>query len=227
VTYVDLIAGTNYTLVEAAQTSPWALKSIECKFDGEPAVDITQGGTFTVGVGETTVCTITNERLRGSLKVIKHMVNDNGGTAAASEFTLSLNDGVTGSFTGNEAPGATFAFDEGHAFNVSEIGGPAGYLPSLSGDCSGKIVAGVTKTCTVTNNDIAPKLTVIKSVRTNDGGTAAPDEFKPSVAGTVVTSGQGSCRFRPRASRAAPRTPDLDHAQLCRRCPVTFYTRNS
>ncbi len=189
-TYTDLIAGTNYTLVEGAQSSPWKLKSIECKFDGEPVVDVTQGGTFTVGVGGPTQCTITNERLRGSLTVIKHMITDNGGTASASAFTLSLNDGVTDPFPGNEAPGTTFTFDEGHAFNVTEIAGPAGYLASLSGDCSGKIVAGVTKTCTVTNNDIAPQLTVIKSVTTNNGGTAAPNDFKPTVAGTIVTSGQ-------------------------------------
>jgi Prealbumin-like fold domain len=187
-TYLDLIPSEKYTLVEGAQVSPWALKSISCKFDGEPAVDVTLGGNFTVGVGETTVCIITNERKQGKLTVIKHMVTDNGGTAVSTNFTMSLNDGVTQPFAGHESPGDTFTFDEGHTFNVTEIG-PAGYAATFSGDCSGAIVAGVTKVCTVTNNDIAPTLRVIKQVNNDDGGTAQPNDFKPSVAGVVVVSG--------------------------------------
>jgi hypothetical protein len=67
----------------------------------------------------------------GHLVVIKHVINDNGGTGTAKDFTLS----VSRSFPGAESPG------------------PAGYTQSLSGDCSGSINAGDNKECTVTNND--------------------------------------------------------------------------
>ena len=138
-------------------------------------------------MGETTVCTITNQRLRGSITVIKIVVDDNGGTATSSSFTMSLNDGTTASFAGS-ASGETFTFDEGHIFNVTETG-PSGYSTTTSGDCSGVIGAGVNKVCTVTNNDVAPRLTVIKRVLNPNGGSALPDAFKPSVGGTVVVSG--------------------------------------
>ena len=60
------------------------------------------------------------------------------------------------------------AVDPG-AYSVSE---PAvGYAASFSADCTGTIAIGETKTCTVTNDDIAPKLIVIKHVINDDGGT--------------------------------------------------------
>jgi hypothetical protein len=186
-TYTDLIPGTNYTLSEAAQVSPWSLDSIWCVFDGDSPYNATLGNSFPVGVGETTVCTITNKRLRGSITVIKIVVNDNGGTSTSSSFTMSLGDGTTPSFPGSSS-GETFTFDEGHTFDVSETG-PVGYAATYSADCKGSIAAGVTKVCTVTNNDIAPRLTVIKDVKNPNGGTAQPDAFKPSVGGTVVVSG--------------------------------------
>ena len=68
----DLITGTNYTLAEGA---PWELVSIVCGGN-----DITDGGSFEVVASQTTTCTITNKRKRGSLTVIKHVINDNGGT---------------------------------------------------------------------------------------------------------------------------------------------------
>lgn len=100
--------------------------------------------------------------IQPKLIVIKHVINDNGGTAVASSFTMS----VTGSspspasFPGAESPGTTVNLNAG-AYSVSETG-PSGYSSSFSADCSGSIAAGQTKTCTITNSDIAPTLTVNK-----------------------------------------------------------------
>ena len=60
---------------------------------------------------------------------------------------------------------------------VTETGGPQGYaLVGFTGDCDagGQITLklGDEFTCTITNDDIAPKLKVIKHVVNNDGGTA-------------------------------------------------------
>lgn len=148
----NLIAGDNYTLVEAPQTTPWQLVSIICTFDAQPPVDLTNGGTFTVDPTASTDCVITNRRLRGSLQVIKQVINDNGGTAVPGDFTITLGDSANTTFPGAGGSGTIFTFDHGYTFNVSEIGLPAGYsLVSISGTCSGAIVADTTQTCTLVN----------------------------------------------------------------------------
>jgi len=181
----NLIAGTNYTLTEAPQTSPWQLVSISCTTDGQPAVDLTTGGTFVVDANTLTACTITNRRLRGSIRVVKHVVNDNGGTAQASNFTLSLGDSAGTTFAGVASPGVLFTFDDGYTFNVTETALPPGYAQTgATGDCSGAIVAGQTKVCTITNDDIPPQLTVIKHVINDNGGTATANQWTMNVAAT-------------------------------------------
>src|SRR5919108_6594457 len=72
------------------------------------------------------------------LIVIKHVVNDDGGTATASQFTMTIN-GVTAtggnSFPGAEAPGTDKVVTPG-SYSVSEIG-PSGYAAGFSADCTG------------------------------------------------------------------------------------------
>jgi Prealbumin-like fold domain len=138
----------------------------------------------TIGNGETKTCTVTNDDIQPVLHVIKHVVNDNGGTASASNFTMT----VTGSSPspasspGAESPGTTVHLNAG-SYSVSESG-PSGYADSYSADCSGSVSVGDEKTCTVTNNDIQPKLYVIKHVVNDNGGTATASQFTMSVTGS-------------------------------------------
>jgi hypothetical protein len=94
------------------------------------------------------------------LIVIKHVVNNDGGSATASQFTMTIS-GVTAtggnSFPGEESPGTDKVVTPG-SYGVTETG-PAGYAVTFSSGCTGTIVLGETKTCTVTNNDIAPRRT--------------------------------------------------------------------
>ncbi|MCL4295825.1 MAG: S8 family serine peptidase [Anaerolineae bacterium] len=131
--------------------------------------------------GGSATCTITNDDQPATLIVIKTVVNDSGGTAVASDFTLDsggTND-TPDNFAGEEAPGTAVTLDAG-SYNVTETG-PSGYAASYSADCTGSIAIGETKTCTVTNNDIAPQLIVIKHVINNNGGTASAGDFTMSV----------------------------------------------
>jgi Prealbumin-like fold domain len=95
----------------------------------------------------------------GTLIVIKHVVNDNSGASEAADFTISVTGGspVPATFPGEEAPGTTVTIEAG-SYTVAEIG-PVGYVAFLSAGCSGSIGVGETKTCTITNNDIAPRRT--------------------------------------------------------------------
>lgn len=136
-----------------------------------------QGGT----------CTFTNDAQPGTLTVIKEVINDNGGTADASDFTIHVSNGTPGTFSG-DANGTAVTVAAGDAYSVTED--PAfGYTTSFSADCSGTMPEGGSKTCTVTNNDIQPKLTVTKVVVNDNGGTAVISDFPLFVGATGVTSG--------------------------------------
>ena len=92
------------------------------------------------------------------LVVIKHVINDYEGNAAAGDFTITVS-GVTvvggNAFPGAEAPGTNQTLSSVGAYSVGETG-PDGYKASYSADCSGTIALGETKTCTVTNDDVNP-----------------------------------------------------------------------
>lgn len=124
------------------------------------------------------------------LIVIKDVVNDNGGGADASQFTMTIT-GVTAtggnSFPGEEVPGTDKIVTPG-SYSVTETG-PAGYDASFSSECSGTIAAGQTKTCTVTNDDQPAHLIVIKHVINNDTGSATASDFTMTINGVTVPSG--------------------------------------
>ena len=120
------------------------------------------------------------------LVVVKHVINGNGGGADAGDFTMSVTatNPSTASFPGDEA-GTTITLDPG-SYEVSESG-PSGYSASFSADCTGTIALGETKTCTVTNDDIAPTLTVTKTVVNAAGGDTG--RFNLTIDGTTAGSG--------------------------------------
>ncbi len=141
------------------------------------------GDQITLGLGESAICTIINNDNPAHLIVIKHVINDNGGTAEADDFTLDaggINDSPD-NFAGAEAPGVNVTLNAG-AYSATESG-PVGYAASYSADCSGTIALGVTKTCTVTNDDIAPSLTLVKQVVNDNGGTALASEWTLTATG--------------------------------------------
>ena len=153
---------------------------------------------FAVVAGETTACTITNRKRQGYLRVIKHVVNDNGGTATASQFLMSLNDGgttpafggVEGTFGAPGTGGILFTFNEGHTYSVTEEMGTLStkYTASSLGACAGTIETNVTKVCQITNDDIAATLKVIKHVVNDNGGTKGAGDFMMHVTATNPSS---------------------------------------
>ena len=168
-TEVTLDAGS-YNVTESGPSGYTASFSADC--------------SGTIANGQTKTCTVTNDDQAAKLIVIKHVINDNGGTATAANFTLDsggAND-TPDNFAGAESPGTEVTLDAG-SYNVTESG-PSGYTASFSADCSGTIGNGQTKTCTVTNDDQAAKLIVIKHVINNNGGTATAANFTLDSGGT-------------------------------------------
>ncbi|MFH0978040.1 MAG: ice-binding family protein [Candidatus Woesearchaeota archaeon] len=125
-----------------------------------------------------------------SLTVKKIVINDNGGTAHVSNFTLLINgSSVLSGIANVVAPGS---------YVVSEIG-VSGYNGTITGDCSPSgmvtLTMGQNKTCTITNNDVpsppanSPKLTVNKIVINDNGGTKNVSNFTLKVGSVIVVSG--------------------------------------
>jgi hypothetical protein len=124
-----------------------------------------------------------------TLIVIKHVINNNGGTAIAGDFTMSVNNpGATPpTLPGAESPGTEVIVDPGD-YSVSESG-PSGYTASYSADCTGSMTIEQTKTCTVTNDDIAPVLHLRKTLTNDNGGTALATDWTLAAAGPTSLSG--------------------------------------
>ena len=131
------------------------------------------------------------------LTLDKTVTNDNGGTEADDAFTLEFDGGSAGTGSGIEgsATVTTVPVSIG-TFNLSETG-PTGYaLETLS--CVGaadtattvanpqvSILQGELVTCTFVNNDIAPRLTITKTI---SGGPAALSDFTLSFDGPSGTA---------------------------------------
>ena len=125
-----------------------------------------------------------------TLNVIKHVVNNNGGTATAQRVEprrrLVERRDRDGNAAGAESPGTAYTLQVGKQYSVTESGGPSGYAASSSTDCTiPSAVSGTTYTCTITNDDQAPSLTLQKTVINNNGGSA------PNTAWTLTATGTG------------------------------------
>ncbi len=181
-----LTAGS-HTASEVANVSGYAASSW--------GTDCAASGNITLNPGDNKTCTITNNDQPGILIVKKTVINDNGGTKNAADFSFQINNGTTTAF---EAGGQNNIAVNAGAYSVSEPA-TAGYGASYD-NCSNVVIGnGETKTCTITNDDIAPSLTLRKTVVNGDSGTATADQWtltadagnagKLTGAGPAVASG--------------------------------------
>ena len=141
------------------------------------------GANITVGIGGEATCTITNNDIAPKLHLRKIVVNDNGGTATVADFTLTANG--TGA---NDLNGASPVDSDGtlqaDTWALSESTSATGYTASawscVGGTQNGSNISvgiGGEATCTITNDDNAPKLIVIKHVINDNGGTKNAGDF--------------------------------------------------
>ena len=152
---------------------------------------------MTVGPNDIVSCLVRNQQQSlPTLTLRKVVVNNNGGTALPTAWTLNANgptalSGATGSaaVTNVVVPAGTY--------NLSESNGPPGYTPS-AWSCTGAASSTATSvtlsstsaaTCTITNDDQPAHLTLIKQVQNNFGGTALPTAWTLHANGPTTISG--------------------------------------
>lgn len=166
---------------------------------GLPTAGTATGVGLSLKPGSEVTCEITNDDVAPTLTLAKTIINDNGGAATTADFELSI-DGT------EVASGAANVLSAGVAYTISELD-HGGYsegtwsctdanglttgLPA-AGDATGTdltLAEGAEVTCEITNDDIAPTLTLTKSVTNDDGGILTDADFDLSIDGVVATSG--------------------------------------
>ncbi len=162
------------------------------------------------------VCTVTNTQQpqpQAGFTLFKNVINDNGGTVAASAWTLnaSLKAGSSGTCTASGFAGSDSDSGVSGSLSVSdnvaqcvyeiyETGGPALGYSAVGWSCSGDVsrngneitVGSGGGSCTITNDDQPPSLTLVKQVTNDNGGTAQASDWTLSAAGPTPISGAGS-----------------------------------
>ncbi|MDO9302490.1 MAG: hypothetical protein Q7T89_13980, partial [Anaerolineales bacterium] len=166
--------------------------------------------------GGSATCTITNNDNASTLKLVKTVTKDDGGTAVADDWTLyaaATDLGFTDrNFDNLGGSGIFETVYANHGYDLSESV-VTGYTAG-SWSCDGGTLVGSTitlalgddVTCTINNDDVAPKLIIIKHVINDNGGpyvasdwkldsggnNDSPDDFTGSETGTTVTLDAGN-----------------------------------
>ncbi len=188
-TFHAVNAGTTYTLSESVTPSGYASSWWSCT-GGEAS-----SNTVKLGVGQNVTCTINNDDIAPTLRLVKNVVNNYGGNAVANDWDLTATGEARG-FTDKGDSTTVHTVKAGVEYTLTESN-VSGYtttgLYCTGGSLSeNKLTLGLNENvvCTITNSDIAPTITLIKSVDHNHGGNASVNDFGLTIGGTSVTSGQ-------------------------------------
>ncbi|HET7449700.1 MAG TPA: hypothetical protein VFJ78_03830 [Gaiellaceae bacterium] len=186
---------TTFQTYTVAETVPsgWSLTGVQCSVtSANGGSQSTSGATTTINLkeGENVTCTYSDLLQTGTLIVKKVVINDNGGTKIATDFSFQVNGGTATSFLQDGADtlkGKNTLTVNAGTYTVTE---PAvtGYTTTYD-NCSNVAVAnGGSQTCTITNNDQAGTLIVKKVVINDNGGTKIATDFSFQVNGGTATS---------------------------------------
>lgn len=190
VVYDNVTPGT-YTVNELGLTGYQFLSgdgSTNCTIDdGEATMTVAAGNPAT-----NAICVFTNETIPVTTLTVDVVVtNDNGGTLTSSAIQPMIN-------AINVTDGVASTVNPGTYTVTTNPASVTGYTVTYSGTCdamgSATLAEGDASTCTVTFDDVAASLTVIKTVINNTTGTSAADDFTLDITnnGSALTSVAGS-----------------------------------
>lgn len=137
-----------------------------------------------------------------TLTLVKDVINNNGGTAVDTDFTLEFTGPINGSGTEGQAAITGASVTPGN-YTLTESGAVVADYDLTAITCNGTdadglaggldLAAGENVTCTFTNDDKATAgqttLTLVKDVINDDGGTAVDTDFTLTFTGPSNGSG--------------------------------------
>ncbi len=174
----NLLTG-EYTLSETGPSSDsYTTSGWTCTGTGF----ILNGDKVTLSLGADVTCTVSNTTKPATLIVKKTVINDDGGTLKAEDFSFTV-DGVTAPF--NSSGQNSLSLNNG-TYTVTEISTP-GYKTTYK-NCSNLIISnGQTATCEITNDDVPPVLKLTKTVINNNGGNSSAEDWNLTASGVGRT----------------------------------------
>ncbi len=202
------VAAGTYSLVEL-NLPGYAEGTWSCVGATGTVVPAFDNGSVTLANGDNVTCSITNDDISAQLTLIKHVTNDNGGTATVSDFNIATNAGAltfgtaTGAFPTLSYKSNTLTVSAGdYSLTEADVAGYAegNWSCSVAGVSnvvgpfnSGtvRLANGANAICEITNNDQPALLILVKEVINDNGGTATPPDFALNANGTVFTTGVG------------------------------------
>src|SRR5205085_3853245 len=213
---LSTLQSANSTLSATADVNRYASIAMPCTHS-TPLVPYTtlfrSGDKITLALGEEATCTITNNDIAPKLHLRKLIA---GGPATVADFPLSANAVKSGNDLSGTSPVDSLATLQSDTWTLSETAGVSGYAASAwvctdgapggstpaAGQNGDKITLalGEEATCTITNNDIAPKLHLVKVVKNDNGGTAKATDFTLAATGNKTgnnVSGAGGADSGP------------------------------
>jgi hypothetical protein len=193
----DGINPGSYTITESTPPAGWSFTSLSCTSTGGASTSTT-GAEASIEIpvtgGASVTCRYTNAHA-ATLIVKKLVINDNGGTKVATDFSFTVNGGSATAFVqdgSDPLKGKNTLSVPAGTYNVVEDGTPiAGYTTTYD-NCSGSLTSGGSATCTITNNDIAPQLHLRKVLIKDNGGTASAGDWTLTANGTGTNDLSGT-----------------------------------
>jgi len=185
--------------VDGYTEGTWACVDNNGLTTGLPTAGSATGETIVLASGADVTCSITNDDIEPTLTLTKTLVNDNGGALTIEDFDIAIDatevvSGVATPVLANTAvtiseldvPG----YSEG-AWVCNDANGLTAGLPT-AGLATGEAItlaSGADVTCAITNDDIAPTLTLTKTLLNDNGGVSTIDDFDVSIDGVEVVNG--------------------------------------
>ena len=172
-----------YEIKETGGLNNYHFVSLSCTGAADERINVVGDvATIQLESGENVVCTYTNARDTGTLIVRKEVKNDNGGILVAKDFSFKIDTGKGIVF--NQDPTNPLLgenklekFPTG-IYSITELeANQRGYATSYDNCSKVEVKKGETAVCTITNDDKPAKLTVVKKVINDNGGTATADDF--------------------------------------------------
>ncbi|GAA3617795.1 hypothetical protein GCM10022236_20030 [Microlunatus ginsengisoli] len=154
------------------------------------------GDVVTVPNGGDVTCTIHNTAEQAHLTLVKNVRNLSGGTAVATDWTLSATGPTLGVLGRSGDDEVTNVPVQTGTYELAESGGPAGYTASGwfcdAGTQSGSSVTldlGEDVTCTITNTDSPAEWTLAKTSDPASGSTVEPGDLITYTVTATRTGG--------------------------------------
>ena len=188
-TVLDVLSNTEYSATEDQLSGYFQVGDVVCiDNDTQQAVD----HPVTLAEGQSVTCTITNDDFAPGLKVLKNVINDDGGDAQPSDFQLYVNGVPVGQDVALDVvANVEQTVTEDQLSGYTQVGD----VSCVDNDTQGAVAHPVTLsegqsvTCTITNDDDAPALILLKEVINDDGDTAEPADFQLRLNGSAADQG--------------------------------------